>query len=87
MDIRQRLHLSGMDSHAPELARKWGLGLEVTDFCYAPMLDDPATLPAVREKMAGIDHFWLHHPVAPFAARTHGFETFLFQYHAYFDGT
>ena len=55
MDIRQRLHLSGMDSHAPELARKWGLGLEVTDFCYAPMLDDPATLPAVREKMAGID--------------------------------
>ena len=56
MDIRQRLHLSGMDSHAPELARKWGLGLEVTDFCYAPMLDDPATLPAVREKMAGIDH-------------------------------
>ena len=52
MDIRQRLHLSGMDSHAPELARKWGLGLEVTDFCYAPMLDDPATLPAVREKMA-----------------------------------
>lgn len=29
----------------------------------------------------------LHHPVAPFAARTHGFETFLFQYHAYFDGT
>ena len=60
MDIRQRLHLSGMDSHAPELARKWGLGLEVTDFCYAPMLDDPATLPAVREKMAGIDHFWLH---------------------------
>lgn len=51
MDIRQRLHLSGMDSHAPELARKWGLGLEVTDFCYAPMLDDPATLPAVREKM------------------------------------
>ena len=38
MDIRQRLHLSGMDSHAPELARKWGLGLEVTDFCYAPCM-------------------------------------------------
>ena len=67
MDIRQRLHLSGMDSHAPELARKWGLGLEVTDFCYAPMLDDPATLPAVREKMAGIDHFWLHAPFAELA--------------------
>ena len=55
MDIRQRLHLSGMDSHAPELARKWGLGLEVTDFCYAPMLDDPATLPAVREQSVA---FW-----------------------------
>ena len=67
MDIRQRLHLSGMDSHAPELARKWGLGLEVTDFCYAPMLDDPATLPAVHEKMAGIDHFWLHAPFAELA--------------------
>ena len=67
MDIRQRLPLSGMDSHAPELARKWGLGLEVTDFCYAPMLDDPATLPAVREKMAGIDHFWLHAPFAELA--------------------
>ncbi len=31
------------------------------------MLDDPATLPAVREKMAGIDHFWLHAPFAELA--------------------
>lgn len=51
----------------PGAGRKWGLGLEVTDFCYAPMLDDPATLPAVREKMAGIDHFWLHAPFAELA--------------------
>ena len=38
-NIRRRLHISGMDSRAAELARRYGLGVEITELAYAPMLD------------------------------------------------
>ena len=44
-----RLYLSGIDSRAAELARENGLGLEIAAFCYAPNLEDPAVLSAVRQ--------------------------------------
>ncbi len=65
--LADRLYLSGMDSRAAELARSWGVGYEVIDFCYAPMLDRPETAERVRRKTAGIEHLWFH---APFAELT-----------------
>ena len=43
-NIRRRLHISGMDSRAAELARRYGLGVEITELAYAPMLDRPLLL-------------------------------------------
>lgn len=48
-----RLYLSGIDGRAADLARENGLGLEIAAFCYAPNLEDPAVLSAVRADMAG----------------------------------
>lgn len=59
-----RLYLSGMDACAPELARKYDLGLELTDFTWAVQLDAPDALEAAKAKMAGISRFWLHAPFA-----------------------
>ena len=59
-----RLYLSGMDACAPELARKYDLGLELTDFTWAVRLDEPDALEAAKAKMAGISRFWLHAPFA-----------------------
>ena len=62
--LKNRLYLSGMDSAAPDLARKNGLGLEVTRFSWAPMLDDAESVDIVKNQMRGIDRFWLHAPFA-----------------------
>ena len=62
-----RLYLSGIDGRAAELARENGLGLEIAAFCYAPNLEDPAVLSAVRSDMAGLDRFWFHAPFAELA--------------------
>ena len=62
-----RLYLSGIDSRAAELARENGLGLEIAAFCYAPNLEDPAVLSAVRADMAGLHRFWFHAPFAELA--------------------
>ena len=43
-----KLFLSGMDENAASLARKWGLGLELTDFCEARKLEEPAAMEAAR---------------------------------------
>ena len=42
--LQKKLHISGTDSRAPSLARRWRLGYEDITFSYAPMLDDPAAL-------------------------------------------
>lgn len=59
-----KLFLSGMDPEAPALARKWGLGLELTTFTYAPNLEDPHWLEEARKEMSGIGNFVLHAPFA-----------------------
>lgn len=48
--LQGKLHISGMDSCAPALARQWQLGLETIAFSYAPLLDDSAALPRTRRK-------------------------------------
>ena len=64
MDIRRQLSTSPAWTATPRNWPKWGLGLEVTDFCYAPMLDDPRhPSGGSGEKMAGIDHFLAPRPV------------------------
>ena len=50
-----RLYLSGIDGRAAALARENGLGLEIAAFCYAPNLEDPAVLSAVRADMAELE--------------------------------
>lgn len=62
--LRGKLFLSGMDENAASLARKWGLGLELTDFCEARKLEEPAAMEAARARCSGIDSLWLHAPFA-----------------------
>lgn len=62
--MHTRLYLSGMDSRAAALARRWGVGYEVTAFSYAPMLEDTAALDTVRRETADIRHLWFHAPFA-----------------------
>lgn len=61
---KPRLFLSGMDGQASELAAQQGLGLELTDFTWAVMLDTPDAVEKARKKMQGISRFWLHAPFA-----------------------
>ena len=62
--LRGKLFLSGMDENAASLARKWGLGLELTDFCEARKLEEPAAMEAARARCSGIGSLWLHAPFA-----------------------
>ena len=62
--LQEKLHISGMDSRAPSLARRWRLGCEDITFSYAPMLDDPAALPQASNRVAGLSRLWLHAPFA-----------------------
>ena len=62
--LRGKLFLSGMDENAAALARKWGLGLELTDFCEARKLEEPAAMEAARARCSGIGSLWLHAPFA-----------------------
>ena len=62
--LRQRLHLSGMDSRAADMARARGLGFEITEFCWAPRLEQPDAMALVRRQIEGVRHLWLHAPFA-----------------------
>ena len=46
--LREKLHLSGIDSTAASLARRYGLGFEITAFCMASALEDSAAASAAR---------------------------------------
>lgn len=61
---RQQLYLSTVDENAQYLAKEFGLGLELAEFCTAWNLDDefPQTDASVREKMTYTDRFTLHGP-------------------------
>ena len=61
---KKLLHLSTVDPQAHELARQYGLGIELAEFCTAWNLDDefPATDRSVRQKLPCSDHFVMHGP-------------------------
>ena len=63
-DLQSRLFLSGMDLRAPQLAAENGFGLEVTQFTWAVMLDEPDAAEKAEKQMEGISRFWLHAPFA-----------------------
>ena len=61
---REKLYLSTVDTEAADLSRKFGLGLELAEFCTAWNLDDEftATDCKVRAEMEGLTRFTLHGP-------------------------
>ena len=61
---RQALFLSTTDQNAHILARELGLGLEMADFTYAPMMEDLERVAAARGKMEGISALFFHGPFA-----------------------
>lgn len=61
---RDRLYLSTMDENAASLARREGLGLELTAFAYAPNLEDAAQIAAAEAQCAQSPRTWLHAPFA-----------------------
>ena len=62
--LREKLHLSGIDSAAASLARRYGLGFEITAFCMASALEDSAAASAAEAETADLDRLWLHAPFA-----------------------
>ena len=62
--LRGKLHLSGIDDTAAALARRYGLGYEITAFCMASALEDSAAFTAAERAAAGVDSLWLHAPFA-----------------------
>ena len=46
--LREKLHLSGIDSAAAQLACRSALGFEVTAFCMAAALEDSAAVSAAE---------------------------------------
>ena len=62
--LREKLHLSGIDSAAAQLARRYDLGFEVTAFCMAAALEDSAAVAAAEAETADIARLWLHAPFA-----------------------
>ena len=61
---RQNLYLATIDPNAHFLARQYGLGLEISEFCTAYNMDSHFAQvdPAVREKITYSDRFVLHAP-------------------------
>ena len=58
---KDKLYLSTIDPKAQELARQYGLGLEIAEYCTAWNMDDefPQTDAAVREKLTDRPGVWL----------------------------
>ena len=54
--LREKLHLSGIDSAAAQLSRRYALGFEVTAFCMAAALEDSAAVSAAEAETADIAH-------------------------------
>ena len=63
-DLREKLYISTTAEDAPALAREYGLGLELADFCTAYNMDVlfAEKDAAVREEMTGVERFIFHAP-------------------------
>ena len=62
--LREKLHLSGIDSAAAQLSHRYALGFEVTAFCMAAALEDSAAVSAAEAETVDIARLWLHAPFA-----------------------
>lgn len=62
--LAEKLYLSTIDDAAAALARKYQLGLELADFCYAPCMEDASALARADERREGVERLWLHAPFA-----------------------
>ena len=63
--LKERLYISTIDENAPELARRYGVGLELAHFCAALDLEGeerPAREAATVNSMAGVCRFVFHAP-------------------------
>lgn len=62
-DLTDRLYISTIADDCDTLARSYGVGLEIADFCTAVNMDEIAQFgPVVHTKMRGINRFSLHMP-------------------------
>ena len=59
-------HISTIDENAAVIARKYGLGIEIADFCWAQRIDVEleANIAAAAEKTRGVKSLWFHAPFA-----------------------
>lgn len=64
-----RFHISTIDAEAPALAREFGLGIEIADFCWAQRIDEELeeNISAAGEKTRGAAGLWFHAPFAELA--------------------
>ena len=62
--IKEKIYLSTTASDASEIARRYGLGIEIAEYCTAWNMDDEftSTDAAVRIKLEGIERKVLHAP-------------------------
>ena len=62
--MRERLYLSTIDASAGDLARRYGLGVEIASFCTAWNMDAylPETEKELKATLAGISRRVLHGP-------------------------
>lgn len=62
--IKEKIYLSTTASDASEIARRYGLGIEIAEYCTAWNMDDELTSTdaAVRIKLEGIESKVLHAP-------------------------
>lgn len=61
---KEKLYISTVDANAHLLAKEYGLGLEIAEYCTAWNMDDQfaGTDRAVREKLSCADRFVMHGP-------------------------
>lgn len=61
---RSKLYISTIDANAEEIARKYGLGLEIAEYCTAYNMDErfPETDAVVRKQLEGIPNRVFHAP-------------------------
>ncbi len=66
MNLTDRLYISTIDASADRLAARYGLGLELAEFCTAANLDDNLAewLPLVEARMRSARRFVFHAPFA-----------------------
>lgn len=65
-DISSKLHISTIDENANALALRYGLGIEVAEFCWAQYMDVDfeAHLEAAMRMTRGASGLWFHAPFA-----------------------